>query len=85
MPLTPELQAALWETKRRRRDAEFVRRYGDAHPEALPDDIECLRNPFLGTCLYVWCGMQFKSRQDAMDARAEYHRTVAAKQVRCGG
>jgi hypothetical protein len=51
-PLTPELVGALMTQRKRSRDIKFVRRYGSCHPESLPPDVEKLRNPFLGTCVF---------------------------------
>lgn len=67
--------------RKRSRDIKFVRRYGSCHPESLPPDIEKLRNPFLGTCVFVWGGLVFKSAQDAVETRAAFLAEVEARKV----
>ena len=81
-PLTPDVVRSLMVVRKRRRDIRFVRKYGDTHPEDLPEDIECIRNPFLGTCVYVWAGMQFKLKDDAVAAKRAFDAEVAARRVR---
>jgi hypothetical protein len=59
-PSDSAVMKAVRERRKRRRDPRFVRQYGDYHPQDLPDDIEYVRNPFLGTSVYVWGGLQVR-------------------------
>lgn len=60
VPATPDVMAALRERRKRRRNPGFVRKFGDYHPQDLPDDVELVRNPFTGSSVYVWNGLTFK-------------------------
>ena len=81
VPAGPEVIAALRDRRKRRRDPAFVRRFGDYHPQELPDDIELVRNPYTGSSVYVWNGLVFKSAPDALAAKAEFDKEVSSRRT----
>ena len=46
---------------------------------AAPCRWQVVRNPFLGTRLYVFAGQQYKAKEDALQAKAELDGSVASR------